>query len=707
MELEGYQPSTRAPEQGKVSRSSDRELVNSAVGRGSDGGRADTGQDSPPYTNKPDEVEGDDLKGLGVNGEDESDEAALLWGPPSDSDQHKSRQSKRLSFRANMPLSGVRCCILLGFGITVTIIALVCIVVAASVSVAVRQPNNSPPATSGSPPATSGLPPATNGSLPWWKTTVIYQIYPQTFQDTSGSGTGDLNGIMHRLDYLEYLGVRAIWLNPIYYSPMADSGYDVADYTAINPLFGTLEDFKQLLSAAHRKGIKLLMDFVPNHTSDEHAWFKESRSSLDNPKRNWYIWASPSNYSSNGKPVPPNNWYSVFGGSMWEYDETTKQYYLHQFTVQQPDLNFRNPDVLNALDDNLRFWLDLGVDGFRVDAIAHLFEDPLLRNEGLYSNQVEISYNSFYHNYTKDYPEIHAVVHRWRKLLDSYGEKLMIGEIYSDPKNVMSFFGTEEKPEFTFPFNFFLLGNWEWTGISVANVIATWIDNQPEFGWPNWVLGNHDNTRIATKAGPERARLLNVLLLLLPGTPTTYYGEELGMEDVPVPRNLSRDTNTDNPRDKERTPMMWNNTVHAGFTTPDAKPWLPLPNSSVVAKFNVETLKADPKSILSLYHQLVLLRNHPEFQHGMYKNLSATQKTLVFLRYCREGLIVCENRYVVAINFSGDTVTVSADVNSFVPSGKLILSSLMDAANATIPTQSITLRPYEAIVVEGISDKWM
>ena len=257
----------------------------------------------------------------------------------------------------------------------------------------------------------------------------------------------------------------------------------------------------------------------------------------------------------------------------------------------------------------------------------------------------------------------------------------------------------------TFPFNSFLLGNWKWTGISVANVIATWIDNQPEFGWPNWVLGNHDNTRIAMKAGPERARLLNVLLLLLPGTPTTYYGEELGMEDVPVPRNLSRDTNTDYPRDKERTPMMWNNSIHAGFTTPDAKPWLPLPNSSVIAKLNVETLKADPKSILSLYHQLVLLRNHPEFQHGMYKNLSATQKTLVILQYCREG--VCENCYVVAINFSGDTVTVSADVNSFVPSGKLILSSLMDAANAIISTQSIMLRPYEAIVVEGRSDKWM
>ena len=247
------------------------------------------------------------MKGLGVNGEDESNEAVLLWGAPSDSDQHQSRQRKRLPFWANV--HGFRCC----FGITATIIALVCM--------------------------------------------------------------------------------------------------DVANYTAINPLFGTLEDFKRLLSAAHRKGIKLLMDFVPNHTSDEHAWFKES--SLTNPTRNWYIWASPSNYSSDGKPVPPNNWYSVFGGSMWEYDETTKQYYLHQFTVQQPDLNFRNPDVLDALDDNLRFWLDLGVDGFHADAIAHLFEDPLLRNEALYPNQTEISYNSFYHNYTKDPYDVEQLYTCW------------------------------------------------------------------------------------------------------------------------------------------------------------------------------------------------------------------------------------------------------------------------------------------------------
>ena len=544
--------------------------------------------------------------------------------------------------------------------------------------------------------------------LPWWKTTVIYQIYPQSFQDSSGNGIGDLNGITRHLDYLEYLGVKAIWLNPIYSSPMADSGYDVSNYTAINPLFGTLDDFKQLLSAAHQKGIKLLMDFVPNHTSEEHPWFKESRSSLDNPKRQWYVWAPPSKSSTKGNPLPPNNWLSLFGGSMWKYDGTTKQYYLHQFSEQQPDLNFRNPEVLDALDGVLRFWLDLGVDGFRVDAIAHLFEDPLLRDEEMYPNQTNTSsYDSYRHNYTKDLPEIHDVVQRWRRLLDSYGEKVMIGESYSDLKTIMSLYGTEEKPEFSFPFNFFLLENAEWKGTSVAEIIQKWIDNQPKFGWPNWVLGNHDNNRIASKAGPERARLLNVLLLLLPGTPTTYYGEELGMEDVPVPKNLSRDTNTDHPRDQERTPMLWNNSVHSGFTSPEVKPWLPLPDKSVIAKFNVETQKADPKSTLNLYRQLVVLRSNLIFQHGMYKSLSSTEDTLVFLRYYKEGLKMSDKRYIVAINFSGNSTTVHANVKEFVDSGKLVLSSFMDTPESTRPTESIPLRPYEAVVIEGQSDKWI
>jgi glycosidase len=544
--------------------------------------------------------------------------------------------------------------------------------------------------------------------LTWWKTTVVYQIYPQSFQDSSGNGTGDLNGIAQRLDYLEYLGVKAIWLNPIYLSPMADSGYDVADYKTINPLYGTMDDFKQLLSRAHKKGIKLLMDFVPNHTSDQHAWFKESRSSTDNPKRNWYMWAKPVNYTSNGTPVPPNNWVSVFGGSMWEYDSTTREFYLHQFAKQQPDLNFRNPDVLDALDDILRFWLDLGVDGFRVDAIAHLFEDPLLRDEELLPNQTQITYNSFVHNYTKDYPEIHGVARRWRKLMDSYGERLMIGEIYSDTKTVMSFFGSAKEPEFSFPFNFFLLENSQWTGTAVAKIVSDWINNQPSFGWPNWVLGNHDNPRIATKAGPERVRLLNVLLLLLPGTPTTYYGEELGLESVPVPKNLSRDTNTDQPRDGERTPMLWNNSAHAGFTTLGATPWLPLHDNSTIAKFNVETQKANPKSSLNLYRELVTLRGSAEFQHGTYKQIGeATEESLVFLRYYKEGLRMTKSRYVVAINFSGNETVVSANGEDFVESGTLILSSFMDHSNAPITTRSISLRPYEAIVIKGESDRWI
>ena len=546
------------------------------------------------------------------------------------------------------------------------------------------------------------------GGLPWWKSTVVYQVYPHSFQDSDGNGIGDLNGIAQRLNYLQYLGVGTIWLNPIYPSPLVDMGYDVADYTDINPLYGTLDDFKQLLDSVHGKGMKLLMDFVPNHTSDQHPWFVESRSNCTNPKRDWYIWVPPKGYTTDGSPIPPNNWHSSFVGSMWEYDEATKEYYLHQYAKQQPDLNFRNPEVVNALDDVLHFWLNLGVDGFRVDAVSRLYEDPLLRDEEVHPNQTQIRYGSFHHNYTRDYPEIHTVVRRWRKLLDSYGERLMIGEIYSDPTTVMSYFGSEEEPEFSYPFNFFLLKNPKWTGNSVANVIAKWLDNQPAFGWPNWVLGNHDSSRIATNADPQRSRLLNVLLLLLPGTPTTYYGEELGMENVDVPKHLRRDPKTHNPRDQERTPMMWNCSTHAGFTTPETQPWLPLPSQEVINKVNVEAQKARPQSMLNLFRTLVELRSHPEFQYGAYKVLNVTECTLVFLRYHENiGLNVRRWSSIVAINFCGEPQTVSVGEEKLPSSDTvtLILSSYMDHKEEVVSTKSMLLRPYEAVVMQEESDK--
>jgi len=541
--------------------------------------------------------------------------------------------------------------------------------------------------------------------LPWWKTAVMYQIYPQSFQDTTGNGVGDLQGIIKRVDYLKYLGVKAVWLNPIYPSPQADAGYDVSNYTDINSLYGSMEDFRQLLNALHEKGIKLIMDFVPNHTSEEHPWFKESCSSTSSAKRDWYVWAEP---AEGGKP--PNNWMSVFGGSMWEYNATTGQYYLHQFAKQQPDLNMRNPEVLDALDGVLRFWLDAGVDGFRVDAVPHLLEDPQLRDEPPASNASNPTHDPLDHIYTRNVEGIHTITRRWRKIVDEYKDRVLIGEIYASPEVVMSYYGTDSEPEFHYPFNFLLLENTNWTGITVSGIIDSWMKepHKPSWGWPNWVLGNHDNPRIASKAGPELARALNVLLLLLPGTPTTYFGEELGLENVVVPKELQKDTNTDSPRDGERTPMLWDNTTNAGFSTAN-QTWLPVADQSVVEKYNVEAQKADDRSMLQLYRRLVGLReSSTAFTNDGYYEVAATDESLVFLRYYKAGLKLSEERFAVAINFSPNSTTVNVDMSNFVDKATVVLSSELDSDGSnTVATKAVELRPYEAVVLRGQSDYWI
>ena len=545
--------------------------------------------------------------------------------------------------------------------------------------------------------------------LPWWKTAVIYQIYPQSFQDASGNGVGDLEGIIKRVDYLEYLGVKAVWLNPIYPSPQADAGYDVSNYTDINPQYGSMDDFHRLLDALHEKGIKLIMDFVPNHTSEEHPWFKESSSSNSSSKRNWYVWADPAKDGT-----PPNNWISVFGGSMWEYSSTTGQYYLHQFGKQQPDLNMRNPEVLDALDGVLRFWLDAGVDGFRVDAVQHLLEDPQLRDEppacnASIDNASHPTYDTLDHIYTKNFAGIHNITRRWRKVVDEYKDRVLIGEIYDSPEVVMAYYGTESEPEFHYPFNFLLLENTNWTGVAVSAIINSWMKNpcKPSWGWPNWVLGNHDNPRIASKVGPELARALNVLLLLLPGTPTSYFGEELGLQNVPVPKDLQKDTNTDNPRDGERTPMLWDNTTNAGFSSAN-QTWLPVANQSVVEKYNVEAQKANNRSMLQLYRRLTELReSSPAFANDGYYEVAATDDSLVFLRYYKDGLKLSDDRFAVAINFSPNSTTVSVDVSDFVDKATLVLSSKLDRKGTMVATKSVALRPYEAVVLRGQSEYWI
>lgn len=513
---------------------------------------------------------------------------------------------------------------------------------------------------------------STAAGLEWWKMAVIYQCYPRSFQDSDGDGNGDIAGIISHVGYLSDIGIKAVWLNPIFKSPQRDNGYDISNYTDVDPLFGTMQQVLKLLDDLHARGMHLLLDFVPNHTSDEHPWFTESRQDRTNPKRDWYVWADG---KENG--MPPNNWISVFGGPAWTHDNLTGQYYLHQFSSFQPDLNYSNPDVQKAFEDVLRFWLDAGVDGFRIDAVVHLLEDPSLRDEPLNPNRSltcsEDCYDHLLHIYTRNYPGIHNITRGWRRVLDSYtGQRFMVGEVYESIDVVMSYYG-HRGDEFHFPFNFFLLGNYEWTGHNVDRIVNLWLDNMPTSAWPNWVLGNHDNHRIASKASPYLARALTVLLLTLPGTPTTYYGEEILMTDVNVTESERQNEYGD--RDMERTPMQWSSEANAGFTTGD--PWLPLAdNYSVV---NVRSEQDDDTSMLSLYKKLVTMRStYRVFMNISYLPAIVTSDILAYVRYSNSDPM----HFLVVINFAQHAVNVTInDVIPFKPfpsSPEVFLSSYLN-----------------------------
>lgn len=479
----------------------------------------------------------------------------------------------------------------------------------------------------------------------WWQKGVIYQVYPRSFMDSDGDGVGDLPGILARLDYLAWLGVDAIWLSPIYPSPMADFGYDVADYVGIEPLFGTMADFDRLLAAVHQRGMKLLLDLVPNHTSDQHAWFREARAARDNPKRDWYIWrdAAPGG-------GPPNNWPGAFGGSAWEWDAPTGQYYLHSFAVAQPDLNWRNPAVEAAVFAAIRFWLDKGVDGFRVDVIFYLLKDALFRDNPRdpAAPPGADPYAAQQHLYTFNQPDVHAIIQRMRALFDGYDERVLIGEIYLPYPELMRYYGPALN-EAHLPFNFQLI-LLPWQADLIRATVRAYEAALPVGGWPNWVLGNHDQHRMATRVGRAQARVAQMLLLTLRGTPTGYYGDELAMVDGVIPAELVRDPQElGNPgrglgRDPERTPMQWDATPQAGFTS--GQPWLPV--AADYARYNVAVERDDPAAMLPLVRQLLALRRaSPALSVGSYRDVPAVAPEIfAFLR--EQG----DERLLVVLNFS-------------------------------------------------------
>src|SRR6202790_843592 len=439
----------------------------------------------------------------------------------------------------------------------------------------------------------------------WWPHGIFYQIYPRSFQDSNADGVGDIAGIIQRLPYLVELGVDAVWLSPIFPSPMADFGYDISDYTGVDPLFGTMKDFDALVSATRPSGLKVILDLVPNHTSDRHRWFVESRSSRDNPKRNWYIWRDP-----RADGGTPNNWMSEFGGSAWEYDAPTGQYYYHAFLAQQPDLNWRNGAVREAIYNVMCFWLRKGVDGFRVDVIWHLIKDAEFRDnppnpnfrEGRPPNERTLPLHS------TDQPEVHDVIAEMRRVVDEFDGRVLIGEIYLPLERLVTYYG-RDRAEAHLPFNFALLSA-PWNARAIERIIHDYETALPAEAWPNWVLGNHDRPRVASRVGPAQARVAAMLLLTLGGTPTLYYRDAIGMHQVAIAPDQVRDPFEKNVpgigvgRDGCRTPMQWDATRYAGFST--SKPWLPLADD--FQHENAVNLAADARSILSLYKALIGLR---------------------------------------------------------------------------------------------------
>ena len=513
----------------------------------------------------------------------------------------------------------------------------------------------------------------------WWQDAVGYAIFPPSFQDSNGDGWGDINGVTSRLDYLEWLGINLIWLGPLYRSPMVDAGYDIADFTAIDPVFGTLEDLDHLLAEMHRRGMRLVMDFVPNHTSDQHEWFRQSRSSRDNPRRDWYIWRDG---KENGEP--PTNWIDNTKQSAWAWHEATAQWYYHLFLKSQPDLNLRNPDVVAAIEAGMEFWLDRGIDGFRLDSAMNLFEDEFFRDEPMDDDLDSKPPGWMDHVFSSDRPETHALIARFRRLLDRYGDKVFVGEVQAPLARFMRYYGRTE-PMLHLPFNTQVMKTEPWKARKVDASIEQYMQLLPENGWPNWVLGSHDVPRLATRLGQAQARVAALLLLALPGTPFIYYGDELGLErsqfspdqavDPYEPFGLGRDA--------ERGPMPWSDGPNAGFTS--GTPWLPLGDNAGTC--HVEASRQDEGSLLHLHRRLIgLRREHPVLRGKGNDPAWGNHDFLAFYR-TGEG-----RRYLVAANLSAQPQVVGLQ-----GTGSILVSTTPDRTGRV--SGSLELAGNEAALV--------
>ena len=533
---------------------------------------------------------------------------------------------------------------------------------------------------------------------PWWKYAVIYEIYPRSFADAKNAGVGNLQGIISKLDYLKALGVDAIWITPCYPSPQVDFGYDISNYENIAPEYGTLADFDQLVKEARDRNIKIIMDLVMNHTSDKHKWFIESRSSKSNPKRDWYIWRD-------GKASgPPNNWQSLFGHSAWTLDPATKQYHYHFFYPEQPDLNWRNPQVKKAMFDVVRFWLDRGVAGFRLDAITTLFEDPNLKDNKILPGKNAYGDPNMANENNDHFPQVHEVLRDLRQVMNSYpGDRVLVGETSGKDIADLSLMYGKNNDEIHLPMNFQFAYVNKLSAPDFRARIAEW-NNNPAKGWPVYLFNNHDCVRSYNRYGDgvnndQIAKLMATMLLTLRGTPLLYYGEELGMENRD-PQSVDEVYDPigkigwpkEKGRDGERTPMQWNANTNAGFSK--VKPWLPV--AANYPTHNVTSEEKDPDSILNYYKKLIQLRRtNPALREGDYIAVNQNDKNVLsYLRLKDKSCVL------VTLNMSKSPQTVKLDLAPYALDDKpadLLLSNV-NSNQATDLRKAVTLEPLSAYI---------
>ena len=518
---------------------------------------------------------------------------------------------------------------------------------------------------------------------PWWRQAVLYHLYPLSFNDANDDGYGDLEGIRQKLDYLQWLGVSAIWLSPIYRSPMKDFGYDVSDYVDIDPIFGSLASFDNLLAEVHKRDMKLLLDFVPNHTSDQHAWFKESRTSRHSPKRDWYIWAD-----SKPDGSAPNNWLSRFGGSAWKLDEATGQYYLHSFLPEQADLNWRNPAVKAAMLDVMRFWLNRGVDGFRTDAVLGLIKDARLRDNPLNPNWragVNDPADQFTTLYSAGQKELLGVIATFCDVLAEHSDRFLVSEAYLNVPGMHELYGACGEHPIHAPFNFNLM-SLPWSATLFRDFINEYEASLGPDDLPNYVLGNHDRSRLVTRLGERRARMIALLQLTLRGMPVVYYGDELGLADAVVKPEEARDPfgilvpGYGFARDGERAPMAWTPEEYGGFSK--HAPWTP--TAPHIDRLNVATEQTKPGSLINLYQRLIQLRRtSPALRDGVYEVVENTPHHVYAYYRVHES-----QRLLVVLNFGEEVVTFEPPVTP----KRLIAATHARQGRETLSTQ---LSPFE------------